>query len=243
MTVKYIPAPNAQVMNVTFDPERRNFSGHHIGNDGHKILLVIRYGEGKPQFGENYEALRLLDTILHSPENEISRNFDAMTESHFRKAIDDYSMQVVELKRGFLRTIGADLESEEAKASIAQSQQSAEYVASLQSLSFDELKQILRIQQIDIVDGGYQISIGVYEPQALLIRAFLPTHSNVTSEQIDMLKAMAGDTTQCPLCAAGIPHPADFHPQTIVAPGEPAPVSAPAAAEPAAARPAGQTLH
>lgn len=241
MTVKYIPAPNAQVMNVTFDPERRNFSGHHITNDGHKILLVIGYGEGKPKFGENYEALRLLDAILHSPDNQISRNFDAMTEAHFRKAISDYSTQVVELKHHFLKTIGADLESDESKASIAQSQQSADYVAGLEALSFEELKKVMRIQQISIVNGGYRISIGTYEPQALLIGAFLPTHSEVTPEQIEMLKAMAGNTSECPLCAAGIPHPDDFHPQVVVDPGELAP--APAAAPAPVARPAGHTLH
>jgi hypothetical protein len=240
MTVKYIPAPNAQVMNVTFDPERRNFSGHHITNDGHKILLLIGYGEGKPKFGENYEALRLLDAILHAPENQIIRNFEAMTEAHFRKAINDYSTKVVELKHNFLKTIGADLESDESKASIAESQESAKYVASLEALSFEEIKKVLRIQQISIVDGGYKISIGTFEPQALLIGAFLPTHVDVTPEQIEKLKAMAGSTSECPLCAAGIPHPADFHPQTIVDPGELAP--APAAPAPAA-RPAGHTLH
>ena len=237
MTVKYIPAPNAQIMNVTFDPERRNFSGHHITNDGHKILLVIGYGEGKPKFGENYESLRLLDAILHAPENQIIRNFEAITEAHFRKAMSDYSTQVVELKHQYLKTIGADVASNESKASIAQSQQSAEYVAGLQALTFEELQKILRIQQITIVEGGYQISIGTYEPQALLIRAFLPTQSDVTPEQIEMLKAMAGSASECPLCAAGIPHPDDFHPKVIVDPGSPDPVPAPAA------RKAAHTLH
>lgn len=131
------------------------------------------------------------------------------------------------------------LESEESKASIAQSQQHAEYVAGLEALSFEEIKKVLRIQQISIVDGGYQISIGSYEPQALLIRAFLPTHIDVTPEQIEMLKAMAGNSSECPLCAAGIPHPDDFHPQAIVDPGAPASAPAPAPA----VRSAGHTLH
>lgn len=231
MTVKFTPAPNEQAMNVTFDPERRNFYGHHIANDGHKIMLVIGYGDVKPKFGESYEALRFLEAMLSTPENPLSSSFDEMPEVQFRTAISEYSSKFVQAKREYLQRIGADLESEQSKMIIAGSKQSADYVSALQDLSFEELKKLIRIQCVTIVDGGYQVSIGTCQPDTLLLAAFMPTGSDITTEQIEILRSKEPNPSECPLCAAGIDHPNDLHSNNSQSPGK------------TAVRPSGHTLH
>lgn len=236
MTVNNSSAQNAQAMIVTFDPNRRNFTGHHATDDGHSILLKISYGEGKPNFDENYQPLRILDAILSTPGNPVIQNYEAITESHYRSAMGEFTSKVVEQSKAYLASIGIALDSEKGKASIANSQKLADYVGGLAALPFEEIKQVVRIQQIDIVEGGYLISIGTYEPMTLLIRAFLPTGIKVSPEQIEKLKAMTGDNTICPLCAVGIPHPEGFHAKGAGGDGQ-------AAAAPAAPSKAGRTLH